>query len=67
MQSTIEKYCADCPVRNECLRFALANRVEHGYYGGLPQKQRIGTRNREKLITEQLAIEAGLSVLGRIK
>lgn len=32
--------CARCPVRAECLRFALVNRENHGVWGGLSERER---------------------------
>jgi WhiB family redox-sensing transcriptional regulator len=38
--------CAVCPVREECLSFALANREEQGVWGGLTETERRRTRRR---------------------
>lgn len=32
--------CASCPVRLECLRYALDNRQEQGIWGGLTEEER---------------------------
>jgi WhiB family redox-sensing transcriptional regulator len=32
--------CAGCPVRVECLEYALANDIEHGVWGGASNRQR---------------------------
>lgn len=32
--------CARCPVRAECLRFALDNGLDHGVFGGLTARER---------------------------
>jgi WhiB family transcriptional regulator, redox-sensing transcriptional regulator len=32
--------CAGCPVREQCLAWALAARVEHGVLGGLDEAER---------------------------
>lgn len=32
--------CAGCPVRDECLEWALANNEEHGVFGGQGPKER---------------------------
>lgn len=32
--------CAACPVRNECLDYALDNRIQHGIWGGLTHEER---------------------------
>ena len=34
------KVCADCPVRMDCLEFALVNGIEYGMYGGLTAMER---------------------------
>ena len=28
------KICAECPVQQECLEYALVNRIDHGVWGG---------------------------------
>ncbi len=38
--------CASCPVREECLLFALANREEQGVWGGLTETERRRVRRR---------------------
>ncbi len=30
------RICADCPVKGECLEYALEQRIEHGVWGGSP-------------------------------
>lgn len=32
--------CADCPVRLDCLEFALVNGIDYGMYGGLTSMER---------------------------
>ena len=32
--------CARCPVRVECLEFALANRIDDGVWGGESERER---------------------------
>ncbi|HEV7524890.1 MAG TPA: WhiB family transcriptional regulator [Acidimicrobiia bacterium] len=32
--------CARCPVRDECLEFALRLKVAHGVWGGLSERER---------------------------
>jgi WhiB family redox-sensing transcriptional regulator len=36
--------CADCPVRVECLNYALSNGERHGLWGGASPRQRIDMR-----------------------
>ncbi|MFN2607698.1 MAG: WhiB family transcriptional regulator [Acidimicrobiales bacterium] len=38
--------CASCPVREDCLGFALANRQEQGVWGGLTEAERRRMRRR---------------------
>ncbi len=38
--------CAVCPVREQCLTFALANREEQGVWGGLTETERRRVRRR---------------------
>jgi WhiB family transcriptional regulator, redox-sensing transcriptional regulator len=35
-----QQICQDCPVRVACLEYALANRIEHGVWGGASERQR---------------------------
>ncbi len=32
--------CAECPVQGICLEYALANRIEHGVWGGTSERER---------------------------
>ena len=32
--------CHECPVRVECLEYALLNRIEHGVWGGASERER---------------------------
>ena len=32
--------CARCPVRAECLEYALLHRIEHGVWGGASERER---------------------------
>lgn len=34
------RVCADCPVRIECLEYALRYRIEHGVWGGASERER---------------------------
>jgi WhiB family redox-sensing transcriptional regulator len=34
------RICADCPVREPCLEYALYNRIEHGVWGGASERER---------------------------
>ena len=32
--------CTGCPVKVECLEYALLNRIEHGVWGGASERER---------------------------
>ncbi|MFA7478405.1 MAG: WhiB family transcriptional regulator [Acidimicrobiia bacterium] len=34
------KICAECPVAETCLEYALVNRIDHGVWGGTSERQR---------------------------
>jgi WhiB family redox-sensing transcriptional regulator len=34
------KICNDCPVLEQCLEYALVNRIEHGVWGGCSERER---------------------------
>jgi WhiB family redox-sensing transcriptional regulator len=35
-----QRICVNCPVRTECLEYALAHRIEHGVWGGASERER---------------------------
>ena len=35
-----QRVCTDCPVRVECLEYALLHRIEHGVWGGASERER---------------------------
>jgi len=35
-----KRVCADCPVKNQCLEYALDNRIDHGVWGGTSERER---------------------------
>lgn len=50
--------CPTCPVRRDCLRFALENDIQHGWYGGVSprarQRMRPGDDDRRAFTLQQL-------------
>jgi WhiB family redox-sensing transcriptional regulator len=45
--------CAACPVRQPCLDYAISNRITHGIWGGLTERERraLGSRPRGVIAT----------------
>ena len=37
--------CARCPVRQACLDYAISNRITHGIWGGLTERERRGLQS----------------------
>lgn len=42
--------CAECPVQNECLNYAIENGDHFGIWGGLSDKQRRKVRRQQREI-----------------
>ena len=40
------RICAACPVRQPCLDYAITNRIVHGIWGGLTERERRALRSR---------------------
>lgn len=40
--------CARCPVREQCLRYALDNRLDHGIFGGATAQERRSLTRRTR-------------------
>lgn len=41
-----KQVCAGCPVAGDCLQYAHTNRIRHGVWGGLSEKERRRQRGR---------------------
>ena len=44
----IPEVCGTCPVRSECLAFAIANRIDYGIWGGTSERERLRIAGRRK-------------------
>jgi WhiB family redox-sensing transcriptional regulator len=42
--------CAGCPVREQCLDYALTNRETHGIWGGMSYKERLRYRKASEAV-----------------
>jgi WhiB family redox-sensing transcriptional regulator len=42
---TARRVCAACPVRQACLDYAITNRISHGIWGGLTERERRALRS----------------------
>ncbi|MGI3200712.1 WhiB family transcriptional regulator [Streptomyces sp. GLT-R25] len=49
-QSAGKHVCTPCPVRLECLAFALDQRIEHGIWGGMTGRERRALRRRRPAV-----------------
>lgn len=54
-----KRVCASCPVRQECLDFALATSQPDGLWGGLTTRERRRLRRTPALAVWQLVAEGG--------
>lgn len=43
-----KKVCRECPVRMQCLRYAMGNDPGHGIFGGLTPRERAALRTALK-------------------
>lgn len=43
------RVCADCPVKEPCLEYALRNRIDHGVWGGASERERRRILKRRRL------------------
>lgn len=50
-QNRAKVVCNGCPVRTECLASALDNRIEHGVWGGMTDRERRALLRRRPTVT----------------
>ena len=49
------RICADCPVKDLCLEYALTNRIDHGVWGGCSERERRRILKRRRQEAEAAA------------
>ena len=47
----VARICGECPVRDTCLEYALANQIEFGIWGGTTERQ------RRALVRQRMALQ----------
>lgn len=50
-QNEAKAVCTGCTVRTECLASALDNRIEHGIWGGMTERERRALLRRRPTVT----------------
>lgn len=50
-QNKAKAVCSGCPVRTECLAHALDQRIEHGVWGGMTDRERRALLRRRPTVT----------------
>ncbi|MFI6061796.1 WhiB family transcriptional regulator [Streptomyces sp. NPDC051286] len=50
-QNEAKAVCADCPVRLDCLAYALDNREEYGVWGAMTERERRALLRRRPAVT----------------
>ncbi|MDX2708239.1 WhiB family transcriptional regulator [Streptomyces sp. PA03-6a] len=59
VQSQAKALCTGCPVRTECLAHALDQKIEHGIWGGMTERERRALlRRRPAVISWRRLLEA---------
>jgi len=51
------RICADCPVKQPCLEYALRSRIDHGVWGGTSERER-------RRIARQRRVDAAARISG---
>jgi WhiB family redox-sensing transcriptional regulator len=46
------RICAECPVKAQCLDYALRNGIDHGVWGGTSERERRRIARRRRLAAE---------------
>jgi WhiB family transcriptional regulator, redox-sensing transcriptional regulator len=46
-----QRICAECPVAQECLEYALEHHIDHGVWGGCSERERRRILRRRRIST----------------
>lgn len=57
-----KKICKDCPMVEQCLEYALSNRIEHGVWGGCSERQRRRILKKRKLEVKAESVNEDLVI-----
>jgi hypothetical protein len=52
-QKEVKAICSGCPVKEDCLDYALRNHERNGIWGGTSEKQRVALRRKRRKPTHQ--------------
>jgi WhiB family redox-sensing transcriptional regulator len=58
--------CDTCKVKEDCVEFAIENRIEHGIWGGLSPQQRKRYRRTQKLDEGETRDRQSINLLRRL-
>lgn len=50
-RTQIRAICRSCPVRVECLEWAVTNRIRDGWWGGVPPDERRKRRQADRMVS----------------
>jgi WhiB family redox-sensing transcriptional regulator len=56
-----QRICVECPVRAECLEYALVNRIDQGAWGGTSERERRRILRRRRALVARASSEPALS------
>jgi WhiB family redox-sensing transcriptional regulator len=51
-----QKICAECPVTEPCLEYALVNHIDHGVWGGCSERARRRILRSRRVDAEMVAV-----------